>query len=992
MSNITILHLSDIHFKVKEKQTFRDDVEEKMAAAIKAHLENNRAPDFVAVTGDITFSGKEYEKANAFFKTIKSLLPPGTVVLPVPGNHDVDREAISKYFSLHTIVRDKKTDGFLEDKKEIAGHILPKFKNFRAFADELHPGLYPSEADYFWVKDYEEKDVSFLGLNSGWACENDDDRNNITLGYPQVMNALGKAKNTNRVLLMHHPPFNWLNETDFNRYSGEIFYNCGLILHGHIHTHKPLVIKSPSGSSICLGATASYTDEKEGFIGFQFIEAEFGPGSTAVKVWPYRLDTRGRVRFIPDTHRWEGQDGPYFELEIAEKPSKKRKPAPAALEIPGTYKEWIRHFHSTMNIELLAKKGEVVQVSLPELYIPIQTRNPFHKPEKEEKRKVKSDELFLEPGETPGTETGTKESPYMDIEELVGRKNRVLLRGGAGTGKTTLIKHLAYTITHGSCLPSLRDYLPVLILFKELWPIYNEVLQETKKKTVFEDLLKLYLENCTCGLQWETAALYLSHRRVLFLVDGLDEIPRHLLPDLVDMIARFQFEHKENRFLLTGRPHGIAGRAEARFGGDLHDIEPISEEMAGIFIDKWFRAVSLKATGAAKVTAQSLVSDIRRHEHISVFIQNPLLLTAVCILYQDGKQIPEQRAELYNRIIDNLLYRRFHDPARPDRVHRIHEFLMNIAFDNQLKNRKTMETDDALALLKKTLPPLENETTPHYNRRVQDFFNEVEPDCGLFNRRPAGEAEPELEFIHLTFQEFLAAKHMVENEIDYTPFLEEGWWEETLLLYVGLTSITKKVLSNRIAESIIKAGDQPGFDGWFTAGFGPAPNLPLTGDPSKITPPDNVADRVESLFDPTKPLIDPSVLNRFLSGDASVFKEMGAPAEPDPHAIRTTRELLEKLRPLLSPSGNGGMLSWSAHLILHLLRAVNWKGNIAEVGGIVLIDDMDPHREAIPLLRECFPNLQFIAGTQSPETVDSLENISILLLEPQGEEIQVKQR
>jgi predicted MPP superfamily phosphohydrolase len=151
MSQIKILHLSDIHFKRKEKETFRDDVEEKMAAAIKEHLEaNDAALDFVAVTGDIAFSGKEYDKAKAFFKTIESVLPPETVVLPVPGNHDVDREEIRDYFSLHDVVCKNKADGFLENKKgEIATFITPKFKNFRAFADELHPGLYPSEGK-FW--------------------------------------------------------------------------------------------------------------------------------------------------------------------------------------------------------------------------------------------------------------------------------------------------------------------------------------------------------------------------------------------------------------------------------------------------------------------------------------------------------------------------------------------------------------------------------------------------------------------------------------------------------------------------------------------------------------------------------------------------------------------------------------------------------------------------------------------------------------------------
>jgi predicted MPP superfamily phosphohydrolase len=57
---ITILHLSDIHFKWKKIETFREDVEEKMIDTIKAHLDNIHSElDFVAVTGDIAFSGKK---------------------------------------------------------------------------------------------------------------------------------------------------------------------------------------------------------------------------------------------------------------------------------------------------------------------------------------------------------------------------------------------------------------------------------------------------------------------------------------------------------------------------------------------------------------------------------------------------------------------------------------------------------------------------------------------------------------------------------------------------------------------------------------------------------------------------------------------------------------------------------------------------------------------------------------------------------------------
>jgi formylglycine-generating enzyme required for sulfatase activity/calcineurin-like phosphoesterase family protein len=801
MSEITILHLSDIHFKKKideENKNFRQEVQKKLIHTVKAHTKKHKKPDFVVVTGDIAFSGKqhEYREALEFFTGLKAILPKGTQILAVPGNHDVDRQKIKKLNSLHQLVIGNDVDHFLEDNDYIKCYINPKFESYREFSDQLHPNLYDPKENYFWVKDIEEKKVSFLGLNSCWACENDDDRNNITLGYPQVREAFERSTINNRVLLMHHPPFNWLNETDFNRYNVDIFNRCGLILHGHTHADNALAIKNPASACICLGANASYTKDKQGFIGFQFIEVKFLKQGTAVNVCPYLLDTRGQVRFVPDNYRWDGQDGPCFELGTGETPSKETTKPLQPLDIPVEYKEWVKEFHSTMDIDLLASKGEVITVSLPEVYIPIETRNPFYKEEIEKQDDIEETDHL---GAPRLHEKSSKEPASMDIEALMGRKKRILLRGGAGMGKTTLIKHLAYTITRGTCPAALRDYLPVLVFLKELWLIYNKELEQSKE-IVFEELLERYFEKSKCQLTWETVSRYMALDRALFLIDGLDEVPQHLREDLVEMMVQFQFANKKNRFLLTGRPHGTAGRAEARFGDDLHDINTLNDQMIRDFIRKWFRAVSGQARGRGEITAEGMISDIRGHENISLFTRNPLLLTAVCILYQDGKRIPEQRADLYNRIIDNLISRRFHDPAHPEKENEILEFLMGLAFNAQENNRKTIEIDDALIILRKTFPPKKEEADNHYKRRILRLFNEIEPGCGLFNCLSSGE----IEFSHLTFQEFLAARYMVYMEKDYNQFLGKDWWEETLLLYTGFMNIHRKTKSNEIVKEILK--------------------------------------------------------------------------------------------------------------------------------------------------------------------------------------------
>ena len=110
MSKITILHLSDVHFKRKDKETtptFHQDVAVKMIDTIKQHLDKYHVvPDVAAVTGDIAFSGKEYEydEAKLFFKDLKAVLPSKTEFLAVPGNHDVERDKVDPLFPLYETI------------------------------------------------------------------------------------------------------------------------------------------------------------------------------------------------------------------------------------------------------------------------------------------------------------------------------------------------------------------------------------------------------------------------------------------------------------------------------------------------------------------------------------------------------------------------------------------------------------------------------------------------------------------------------------------------------------------------------------------------------------------------------------------------------------------------------------------------------------------------------------------------------------------------
>ena len=553
MGEIRILHVSDIHFRKSEDKDdpgFREEVQNKMLAAIAAHVEEHEPPQFVAITGDIAFSGKkeEYVPALEFVDQLKTALPAKTNYLVVPGNHDVDRKKIKKRFSVQkNVVEEDDINGFLADKDDVEEFISPKFAAFRTFARKLDKAFYPKPSDYFWVKPFKEKGVAFLGLNSSWASERRDEELKIALGHHQLREAMKiSSAMPVRIALMHHPHANWLVDMKSGECRKELFYHCDLLLHGHAHQDLAEKISDPANPIAVLGANASYTRNQKGFIGFQFISVIPQDADVYLKVWPYIFDDIRERDFVPDYARYSTQKGKeYFELFPIKKTAEQPVESPAPpLEIPEGYRQWIEDFHSNLPIEQLAKKGEVFSVPLPKVYIPLDTANPDYQ---EEKRRLEAERSEEDP-EVPAT---------IDIEMLLSRRKTILLRGNPGMGKTTLVRHIAYSVVHGEVDTALRGFLPVIVFLKDLWPIIGDEAGRKKTNVNLMSLLPQYIKETGCKLDIKTIEKYLVQDRAIFLIDGLDEVPEHLRKPIVESIARFRSDNRRNRFLITGRPHGI---------------------------------------------------------------------------------------------------------------------------------------------------------------------------------------------------------------------------------------------------------------------------------------------------------------------------------------------------------------------------------------------------------------------------------------------------
>jgi hypothetical protein len=146
-----------------------------------------------------------------------------------------------------------------------------------------------------------------------------------------------------------------------------------------------------------------------------------------------------------------------------------------------------------------------------------------------------------------------------------------------------------------------------------------------------------------------------------------------------------------------------------QFAGRIADINGLVASQKEDFLEKWFEHItSLREKGK---TPQMVMGEIESHEYVRDLTETPLMMTAICILYHYNRKLPEQRAELYERFINNLIFKRFEDADS------VRGYLMRLASDVHRKGDKRFDRALAVGLLEKIYPSASEEDTDHYRLR-----------------------------------------------------------------------------------------------------------------------------------------------------------------------------------------------------------------------------------------------------------------------------------
>ncbi len=395
---------------------------------------------------------------------------------------------------------------------------------------------------------------------------------------------------------------------------------------------------------------------------------------------------------------------------------------------------------------------------------------------------------------------------------------RLALLAAPGGGKSTLIKRLAVSYADparreqtADNLPP-RDWFPLFFRCRELRGLargsFAELLDALAQREGIRPhaaVFKAYVDRA------------LLAGRVLLLVDGLDEIsdPGDRAAFVCTLRTALQ-AYPGTALVVTSREAGFRHVAAHLAAVCTHaTLSAFDKDDIRRLSVAWHREV-VGNSAKVRADAEQLAATISGNDRIGRLAVNPLLLTTLLLVKRWVGSLPTRRAALYDKAVEVLLMTwntEGHDPIPPEEAL---PQLCYVASAMMLEGIQKISRPRLAALLQEAREALPTELG-YVQGTVNQFIHRVEDRSSLLMMTGHDVEDGRLveffEFRHLTFQEFLTARAMVEGwhpgrkEGDtlvtvLEPHFEEEKWREVIPLAAVLGGKATEALIRRLTEGV----------------------------------------------------------------------------------------------------------------------------------------------------------------------------------------------
>jgi energy-coupling factor transporter ATP-binding protein EcfA2 len=481
--------------------------------------------------------------------------------------------------------------------------------------------------------------------------------------------------------------------------------------------------------------------------------------------------------------------------------SGERRVAPKIADLPIEYYQSLVEQFESLDIAGI-DNDRAVDIPLSDVYVRL--------------RVIRDEDLEVSSGElTDDDETGE-----MDIHAALGRYRHLVIVGDPGSGKSTFLKYIALILSRaqtegapGLATSKLNLAPPLPIpFFVSLWDLSDFIKgSDQVNERVVENFILSRLAESGLTLSIDNLNEMLSLGSCCVLLDGLDEVPTENGRALISrLVERFVKRFSDNRFVITSRGRGYTGDAILKGDFIRCDIQDFDASDRRAFLQNWFAALLgierekvLEEDSSAQVEFDALRSSIETKDRIRMLAVNPLLMTVIAIVHWNRKRLPDQRVDLYDECVDVLLGQR----KTAERITRSYgsEVMRPtsedlVQYDRAWTRKRFSEI--ALKILEHGADEINRESVvrllmPRFidrgaanNEQAQieamTFLDRQELRSGLLVSRKS----QSFRFVHLTFQEYLAAWNLANQAMqDVQPIiadhLRDPQWFEPLQLLGG---------------------------------------------------------------------------------------------------------------------------------------------------------------------------------------------------------------
>jgi predicted NACHT family NTPase len=221
--------------------------------------------------------------------------------------------------------------------------------------------------------------------------------------------------------------------------------------------------------------------------------------------------------------------------------------------------------------------------------------------------------------------------------KAVEQRDKLMVLGKPGAGKTTFLKSLALQCSGGQLHSGL---VPIFITLKDFG-------DDPKKHALLGYIIERLSDY---EIESEEIEQLLKQGKIMVLLDGLDEVKEESNKYVLAEITKFSDRYDKNRFVMTCR---IATREYTFEKFTEVEVADFDKEQIDTFVKNWFEC-SKKEKKEEK--AKKFRRNLENQPQIKELATNPLLLTLLCLVFEDkGEFVSRNRYDVYKEAIDTLL-------------------------------------------------------------------------------------------------------------------------------------------------------------------------------------------------------------------------------------------------------------------------------------------------------------------------------------------------